>query len=178
MLRCKCIVNDRDAKSFKKIDIDILKRINVFYDYKVEKNKGKIYEILSQKDFNVFDTIILEREPKYETKNKGEYKIGITYFDENSIEFECYTTEPAIILYTDNYSKDWIAYNLTNPNEKYEILCADYIYKSISVNEGNHKIRMEYKPKSFIIGTYISIISWIIFICFFFVFRKKFYKTT
>ena len=165
MLRCEYIVDDV-TQIINKVEVNTLNRLNVFYDYKIETDKEKIYEILSQKDFNIFDTVILEKPPKYEIKNKGEYKLNITYFDENSIEFECETNVPAIILYTDNYSKDWKSYNIENPKEKYEIICADSIYKAISINEGVHRIRIEYKSKSFIGGMYISLISWIVFVIF------------
>lgn len=174
MLRCEYIVDDITA-IINKTEVNTLNRLNVFYDYKVEKNKEKIYEILSRDDFDIFDTVILEKEPQYDIKDKGEYKIDITYFDENSIEFECETKFPAIILYTDNFSKDWTAYNIENPKEKYEILCADYIYKAISINEGYHKIRIEYKSKYFIIGVYVSIVSWILLIIFsvFLIYKNK-----
>lgn len=173
LLRCKFLVNDGNARLFEKLNVDILQRVNIFYDYRVINNKEQIYETLCGYDFNVFNTVILEKVPNVEIKEEGSYNLNIINFDENSIEFECETTQPAIILYTDNYDKGWQAYNIDNPKEKYEVLCADYIYKAIAVNEGKHKIRMAYKPKNFIVGMYISIISWIIFICFFFLYRKK-----
>ena len=123
--------------------------------------------------FNVFDTVILEKNPNTEIRGEGSYNLHIMNFDENSIEFECETTKPAIILYTDNYDKGWFAYSIDNPKERYEVLCADYIYKAIAINEGKHKIRMEYKPKNFIWGKYISIISWILFVLSFFVFKRR-----
>lgn len=172
LLRCKYIVDD-ETKTVRKTNIQTLNRLNIFYNYKIETNKEKIFELLSKKDFNIFDTVILEKQPQYEVKDKGEYELNILYFDENSIEFECKTNKPAIILYTDNYSRGWRAYNLDYSKEKYEIICADYIYKAISINEGNHKIRIEYKPLSFIIGMWVSTVSWIIFISFFIFFYIK-----
>lgn len=172
LLRCKFIVDDSSG-NVEKTNVKTLNRVNVFYDYKTETNKEKIYELLSQKQFNVFDTVILEKQPKYKIDEQGKYNINITYFDENLMEFECETTMPAIILYTDNYSKDWQAYDIENPKRKYEIICADYIYKAISVDKGRHKIRFEYKPSSFVAGKYISIFSWFIFICFTLIFYIK-----
>ena len=165
LLRCNYIVDDV-TKEVEKNNFQTLCRLNVYYNYKIETDKEKIYEMLSEEQFNIFDTVIVEKQPQYEINDKGEYSLNITAFDENSMEFEIETTKPAIILYTDNYSKGWYAYNIENPKEEYEVVCADYIYKSISVNEGKHKIRIEYKPKSFTIGMYISIISWLLFVCF------------
>ncbi|MCR4662563.1 MAG: YfhO family protein [Endomicrobiaceae bacterium] len=177
LLRCGYIVDDV-TKEVETNNFDTLSRLNVYYDYKVEVDKEKIYEKLSEEQFDIFNTVIVEKHPQYEIKDKGKYNLNITHFDENSIDFDIETTQPAIILYTDNYSKDWYAYNIENPKEKYEIVCADYIYKAISVNEGKHKIRIEYKPKSFIAGMYISIISWLLFVLFaVFLICKKIMKT-
>ena len=172
LIRCKYIVDDFSG-GIKKTNNKTLNRINIFYSYKTENNKEKIYNILSNENFNIFDTVVLEKEPKYKTQKKGIYSIDILYFDENSIEFECNTTEPAIILYTDSYANGWKAYNIDNPKQKYEIICADYIYKAISIDKGKHKIRIEYKPTTFFAGMWTSIISWIVFL-FYYSFIRKF----
>ena len=172
LLRCKYFVDDK-SKTVSEVNVKTLNRLNVMYSCSIQTDKEKIYKMLSQNDFDIFNTVILEKQPKYEIKNKGEYKLKITDFDENSIEFECYTTEPAIVLYTDNYSRGWTAYNMDNSKEKYEIICADYIYKAISINAGSNKIRIEYKPKTFILGAIISAVSWILFMLLLVVFRRK-----
>jgi len=163
VLRYKYFIND-DSGSVIKTENKTLNRINIFYNYTIEKDKKSIFNLLSNENFNIFDSVILEQEPEIKPENKGKYNVEILKFDENSIEFQCDTDEPAIILYTDNYTKDWKAYNIDNPEKKYKLICADYIYKAISVDKGTHKIRFEYKPLSFVIGLWISIISWIIFI--------------
>lgn len=165
LLRCKYIIDDY-SNSIKRTNNKTLNRVNIFYDYKTEKDKDKIYDILSDKNFNIFDTVVLEDTPKYKTVIKGNYNLKILHFNENSLDFECNTSEPAIILYTDNYARGWKAYEIDNPKQKYEIICADYLYKAISVDKGYHKIRFEYKPLSFVIGVWISIFSWIIFVFF------------
>jgi len=175
LLRCKYIVDDHSGVVTGR-ENKTLNRINIFYNYIVEKNKENAYDILSDKNFNVFDTVVLEQEPKFKPKSKGNYNIEILYFNENSIEFECNTTEPAIILYTDNYAQGWKAYNIDNPKQKHEIICADYIYKAISIDKGRHKIRIEYKPISFFIGMWISIFSWIIFFTLLFAYKRNFTK--
>ena len=168
LLRSKYKVDLRTS-SIKKTGNKTLNRINFYYDYQTEEDKNKIYERLSDKNFDIFNTIILEKEPQYKPYTKGEYVLNILNFNENSIEFECTTTEPTIILYTDNYSRDWKAYEIDNPKQEYDVICADYLYKAISVDKGHHKIRIEYKPLSFIVGLWISIISWVIFLFFFIV---------
>lgn len=176
ILRCKYVVDFKTGLS-KNLNIKTLNKINLFYDYTKETNKDTIYETLFNENFNIFDNVILEKEPYFKPRVKGIYNINILSFNENSIDFEVNTTEPAVILYADNYTKDWIAYNIENSKEKYEVICADYIYKAISIDKGYHKIRFEYKPLSFIIGAWISMFSWIIFIsCYvILILKKKFF---
>ena len=172
LLRCKYIM---DAKSGGSLETKAatLNRLNVFYDYTVEKDKEKIYETLQNSNFNIFNTVILEKEPHIKPIKEGKNKLNILSFNENTIDFEIDTTEPAMILYTDNYTKDWQARDIDNPKQKYEIICADYIYKAISVDKGYHRIRFEYKPISFIAGMYISVVSWGIFLLLLFYYIRK-----
>ena len=179
LLRCKYLV-DENSGSIKKLNNNTLNRINFIYDYRIETNREKIHALLYNNNNNklkLSETVFLEKEPKYKPYNKGEYDFKIMFFNENKIDFECNTTEPVIILYTDNYARGWKAYNIENPKEEYKILCADYIYKAISVDKGYHKIRFEYMPLSFVLGKWISFVSWIIFIIFiFFCYTKNKFK--
>ncbi|MBO7610818.1 MAG: YfhO family protein [Elusimicrobia bacterium] len=174
LLRSKYNVDLRTS-SIKKSDNKTLNRINFYYDYTIETDKSEIYKTLYDKDFDIFNTVVLEKEPQYKPDTEGEYSLNVLNFNENSIEFEFNTTEPTIVLYTDNYSKGWKAYEIDNPKQEYEVVCADYLYKAISVDKGNHKIRIEYKPTFFIVGLWISVAAWIVFISFFVLFyiRKK-----
>lgn len=175
MLRCRYIVNGtaEHIYSIEKTGVKTLNRLNILYDYKIETDKEKIYDILSDEKFNIFDTVVLEREPQFNLHGKGQGTINPIYFDETSIIFECMTDKPAIILYTDNFTKDWQAYEIDNPKQKYEVICADYIYKAISIDKGYHRIKIEYKPVSFVIGKWISVISWLIFLISWIILYKK-----
>ncbi|MDD2524204.1 MAG: YfhO family protein, partial [Endomicrobiaceae bacterium] len=126
--------------------------------------KEKTFSILFDKDFDFLQTVVLDKEPKYKPVNQGISTINILSLNDNKIEIECKTTEPAIILVSSNYEKGWKAYNLDNKDIKYEIIQANYIYRAISVDKGVHRIRFEYKPLSFLIGSWISVFSWVLLI--------------
>ena len=173
ILRCKYILSsgNKIIHTFRERNLN---KLNVFFNYEIEPDKERTYKKLYNEYFDIFDTVVLEKEPTFKPQTKGDYDINILSCNGNSMDFEVTTTEPAIILYADNYTKDWKAYNIDNPKQKYEIICADYIYKAISVDKGHHKIRFEYKPISFIIGMWVSITSWIIFTFFWiFIYIRK-----
>lgn len=174
LLRCRYIVNGQAEHLYgvQETGVRTLNRLNMLYDYKIESDKEKIYDILCDDNFSIFNTVVLEKEPQFAVNKKGFGSIKPLYFDESSVVFECETDSPAIILYTDNYIKDWKAYEIDNPKQKYEVLCADYIYKAISIDKGYHKIKFEYKPKAFVIGKWISAVSWLMFLLSWIIFRR------
>jgi len=172
ILRCQYVIND-DTGRIEKYNLKFLKRVNVFYDYVVENDKDKIFSLLSDKNFDFIKTAVLEKEPKYPLKQKGDYKINILYLSGNVFDVYCLTTQPAVIVLSGNYEKGWKAYNIDDNNIKYEIIPADYIYRAISVDAGIHRIRFEYKPLSFSIGKWISGFAWLLIIFAIIYFHKK-----
>ncbi len=175
LLKCSYIVNGpaEHISSVEKTDVETLNRLNIMYDYKFETDKEKIYDMISDENFNIFDTVILEKEPAFAVRGKGNGMIKPIYFDETSIAFECIVDKPAIILYTDNFTVGWRAYEIDNPEIKYEVICADYIYKAISIDKGYHRIKIEYNPVSFMTGKLISVFSWLIFLFSWLISRKS-----
>jgi len=163
MLRCKYVVND-DTSKVSQYNVEMLKRVNVFYKYITEQDKEKTFSILFDKDFDFLQTVVLEKEPKYKPVKQGNSTINILSLSDNEIEIECKTSEPAIILVSSNYEKGWKTYDLNNKDNRYEIIQANYIYRAISIDKGTHTIRFEYKPLSFIIGSWISVSSWVLLI--------------
>jgi len=69
---------------------------------------------------------------------------------------------PTILLVTDNYSRGWRARSLMpDLKHKYEILPANYTLMAIPLTVGEHLLRVEYRPRSFIIGTWVSTFAWV-----------------
>lgn len=161
MLRCKYVIDD-NTERVSQYNVEMLKRVNVFYNYIVESDKEKTFSILFNKNFDFLNTVVLEKEPLYKPLKQGASTVNILSLNDNEIEIECKTSEPAIILISSNYEKGWRAYNMDNNKVKYEIIPANYIYRAISVDKGVHRIRFEYRPLSFTAGLLISFFSWIL----------------
>ena len=161
MLRCKYIIDD-NTERVSQYNVEMLKRVNVFYNYIVESDKEKTFSILFNKNFDFLNTVVLEKEPLYKPLKQGASTVNILSLNDNEIEIECKTSEPAIILISSNYEKGWRAYNMDNNKVKYEIIPANYIYRAISVDKGVHRIRFEYRPLSFTAGLLISFFSWML----------------
>jgi uncharacterized membrane protein YfhO len=72
----------------------------------------------------------------------------------------------AILLITNNYSKNWHVEPIISPPEQkqYSVLPANYILQAIPLKKGHHKIKIEYAPQSFYLGLIISTISTLIYL--------------
>lgn len=65
---------------------------------------------------------------------------------------------PGLLLITENFSLGWRADPLPGSvQELYSVVPANYTLQAIPLKAGEHRIRLRYLPKSFVIGTWISI---------------------
>jgi uncharacterized membrane protein YfhO len=47
---------------------------------------------------------------------------------------------------------------------KYELLPANYILRAVPLAAGHHHLRVEYAPREFAIGTWISLVAGVLFL--------------
>jgi hypothetical protein len=47
---------------------------------------------------------------------------------------------------------------------KYELLPANYILRAVPLAAGHHYLRVEYAPREFAIGTWISLVAGVLFL--------------
>ena len=120
---------------------------------------------MGEPSFNPRQKVILETEPDIKpvkTRNKGYANILQEGTDFLTIEAE--TSEPAILLITDSYSKYWQAKSLDGSCQKtYHVMPANYILRAIPVSGGHHLLRVEYLPPLYEAGKWISIVTLIIY---------------
>jgi uncharacterized membrane protein YfhO len=76
----------------------------------------------------------------------------------NTLTLEVESKEPGLLILAANYDKDW---NATDNNNKTQILKANYYQQAIYLDKGKHLVEMAYKPVSFLIGSIISLITFL-----------------
>ena len=77
-------------------------------------------------------------------------------------------------MITDSFSSGWRVFNLSNKNlQNYRIYPANYTLKAIPLKRGEHHIRIEYLPGSFVIGRAVTLTSLIIYLGILFLLIKK-----
>jgi len=70
----------------------------------------------------------------------------------------------SILLVSDGYSDGWAATPLDDGDQReYRVLPADYILRGIPLERGQHHLRLEYRPRAFVAGAWVSIASLVLY---------------
>jgi hypothetical protein len=139
-----------------------LARLQLIHDYEVLSGRDRIFAAMSG-DFDPEKKVILEVQPqpapqKNATGNGSKVRITDSSTDHMTIQADL--TSPAILLITDGYSKDWRARALDGSVQMhYQVMPANYVLMAVPLTAGHHHFRLEYAPRSFEIGKWISIVS-------------------
>ena len=145
---------------------DPLPRLSLMSDYRIVPQRDRIFAVLTSPEFDPHQTVILEAPPEFEpaaSEQPGSVRLIESSTDHLVIEAD--VDRPAVLLVTDLYAKGWKAVGLEgSARSEYTVVPANYILRAVSLDRGRHLIRMEYRPRAFEIGKWISIVSWVLFV--------------
>jgi hypothetical protein len=131
-------------------------------DFKVMDSKAILSTMIS-KEFHPDKEVLLEEEPPHLVPlprgGKGE-EGGVEFISEsnNRLHLKVRATENLLLVLSDTYYPGWKVF--VNGKEV-KIYRANYNFRAIPVETGEHEIKFIYDPISFKIGSLLSIFTWI-----------------
>jgi hypothetical protein len=132
---------------------------------------------VSDVGFDPRRTVVLESTPQILPDPHGGDSPAVHVQNENSdsmdIDFDL--SAPTILMMTDAYAKDWHAHGLAGSiQDEYQVMPADGVVRAIPVKAGHHHFTLEYLPRAFETGKWISFFT-LVFIptAFYFGRRRK-----
>jgi hypothetical protein len=138
-----------------------LPRLQLMDGYRVVKNRDAIFNTMRAPSFDPTREIILEQEPEPKpatAANQGSVRLAASTTDSLTIEAD--TPQPALLLITDVYTPAWRAVSLPGSTQAcYEVMPANYMLRAVPLSAGHHALRVEYAPRAFQIGKWISIVA-------------------
>ncbi|HHT9126281.1 MAG TPA: YfhO family protein [Candidatus Brocadiia bacterium] len=142
-------------------NIDCLPRAFLVKDYKVVSSGEECEKILSSMEFNPSKLVLLEENPILQHNQNHEQKkivekVEITRYNANSIALQANAAEPKFLFTSESYYPGWKAYVDGKPAHIYR---ANYAFRALLLEPGEHKVEFIYDPWTFKIGLIISIIS-------------------
>jgi len=140
------------------LNLDVLPRAGIFYDFTVEKDGKRIISTLFDKNFPYQQKIILEEKPTnfVPLKNTAPTTAKIISYKANEIKIQTDTKAGGLLFLADNFYPGWTA---TVDNIPTKIYRADYTFRAVLVKAGKHTVTFSYMPKSFIYGAVVSALS-------------------
>ena len=89
---------------------------------------------------------------------KNSVGVTIKEINANELNLNVDLKDPKELVLSEIWYPGWIAYD----NNKEVLIEKFYIFRSITLDRGKHTIRLIYKPMSFEVGKWVSIISLLI----------------
>jgi hypothetical protein len=134
--------------------------------YTVAEQRDQVFAAISEPSFNPRRRVVLEKRPDplpVPSVGLGSARIVDSSTDHLTIEADL--ESPAILLVTDSYSSGWRATALPGSDQtRYEVMPANYVLRAVPLSAGHHRFRMEYAPRAFLIGAWISILSLVVYL--------------
>jgi len=108
---------------------------------------------------------LLESSPSPAPVESGDPgSVRVTGFSTDYLTIEADLKQPAVLLMTDLYTPAWKAVALPGSVQaQYELVPANYILRAVPLGAGHHHLRVEYMPREYKTGKWISIFSWLAF---------------
>ena len=166
MLRLQYVFYEKDNKVEVYRHADPLPRLFLVNDYRIVPQRDRIFAMLASPEFDPRKTVILETPPEFEpAASERPGSVRLIESSTDHLVIEAVVDRPSVLLVTDLYAKGWKAVGLEGgARSEYDIVPANYILRAVSLDRGRHLIRMEYRPRAFEIGKWVSIVSWVLFI--------------
>jgi hypothetical protein len=135
-------------------------------DFKVMDDKA-ILSRMSSKDFRPDKEVLLEEEPKREEQSihsaqtevsKSLLKGTVQFLSENNNRLSLFVkaSQNNLLVLNDTYFPGWKGFV---DGKKTKIYRANYNFRAIPLEAGNHEVDFEYKPMSFKLGAVISFLG-------------------
>lgn len=137
----------------------------------VRSNEEALDAVLDM-DFNHTEQVILEGIPTrlYQTNPEGSTFSITDQTDPNRLQIKVEATEACWLVVADSWSPDWRA---KIDGESVELYRANYLFRAVQLRPGEHMIDFIYKPISFVIGGFVSLISWVLLWVTWWVIKKR-----
>jgi hypothetical protein len=156
------LVYNKEIKIFK--NNDVIPRAFFVNQSIVLESENQILDKMHDEKLDLRKTVILEKEiPELSTLNVSltfntyfKPNVTISQYSPNYVKIRSQTDYPGFLVLTDSYYPGWNVY--VDGKEK-EILVADFLFRAVYLDKGTHFVEFKYKPISYTLGSWISILT-------------------
>ena len=150
------LVYDREVKIYE--NRDVLPRAFLVSEYRVVQDSVEGLGLLSSDDFDPATYVILEKEPDPLTTSidaeLAQPRVEILDYTPNKVIVRAVSATDGFVVLSDLYYHGWKAFVDGVPQEVYK---ADYAFRAVQLESGEHRIEFVFDPLSFKIGATVSL---------------------
>ncbi len=142
-----------------------LSRALLVQHWRVLESPDAVFTALGNPGFHATHLALLEADPGLgpapttPENHPEEGSVTIVDLSTDALEVRADTAVPAILLLSDNYSAGWHATSLDDDARSYAVLPVDYILRGVALPAGAHHFRLEYRPRAFVVGAWVSALA-------------------
>jgi len=95
----------------------------------------------------------------------GHSAVRVEDVSTDELEVWAESPQPAVLVLSDGYAAGWEATSMDEgERQSYPVIPADFVLRGIPLPAGRHHLRLEYRPRAFVIGCWVSAISSVAFV--------------
>jgi hypothetical protein len=139
---------------------EALPRVFLASGFVVEKDKNKIIQKIFDKSFDLRNKIILEEYIVPEMNFSGDpgATVEIKKYSSSEIILITKSSTNMLLFLSDNFYPGW---KVSVDGEFGKIYRADYSFRAVPILRGTHEVRFSYSPGSFVLGIWVSVVSFL-----------------
>jgi uncharacterized membrane protein YfhO len=150
-----------------------LPRFYLADNYEVIKDKDQRISRIYDESIDLQKTLILEEKPDIVLKKISKKEIKLLAYQPNKLSFKVNTDGNGLFFISDNYFPGWKA---TVDGKEVRIYKANYSFRAVPINKGEHELVMSYSPQSFFLGFKVSLIGLVLLLLYSLFFKKIYEK--
>ncbi|HLA28292.1 MAG TPA: hypothetical protein VJZ49_10405 [Syntrophales bacterium] len=162
MLRCRYVIIPRvNGVLIQEVAPQILPRLLLIQDWQTLSRRNDIFKEMAKATFDPLRVVILESDPVPQPERASTAgMVAIEESSTDSLRIRGKLGRAAILLITDSYSSGWRVRALPGSvQQNYRVMPANYTLMAIPLSAGEHRLILEYKPRAFLIGKWLSLFS-------------------
>jgi hypothetical protein len=167
IVRCKYVLDPENPSKELRKKANSLPRFLIVHDAQIVTDRDAAFAAMDDANFDPERTVLLEQNPTPAPEpDGGDEEIRVVGGDTDHTELEVSLSTPGILVVTDAYAKSWHVRTLdaNPPQDRYDLVPANYAIRAVPLAAGDHRIVMEYAPPGYIYGRWISLAAALVYL--------------
>jgi hypothetical protein len=157
------LVYDDEVKVYE--NENVLPRAFFVSAYSLAADSGEALELLSGEGFDPAAMVILEKEPAALTgtgeTGLAESRAEVVEYTPNRVTIDVFAPCDGFLVLSDLYYAGW---RVTVDGVEREVYKADYAFRAVELQGGEHQVEFVFDPLSFKIGLAVSLIAFLVMV--------------